>query len=504
MNKEQETLFRLLEEKERRQKLCPISRLVFNKGGQTLAAKLVEQGDILLFLAGNRSGKTHLLVAELIASMLGYRPWKVDNFAMVQQPNGKVKFPERDQIPSHAWVRRSDGLPIQHPATVLFITGLPLSKGLKVLEKKWHELLPANIDYKRYNGQFGVMAKATMQGSELICAADTQGAQSFEGADYDGAFFDEPVRKQVYTAVKRGLIDHRGRIIWSMTPLNDARSAWVARDVVLNQEDRGDVKVVYGNASDNPHVDQVALEAFLNDPSLSEDEKRARRSGEFGSMGNKIVSTFDEATAVIPPTDLPPDIPRMLVVDPHHSKPSCMVWVALLSDEQWIIYREWPKVPIHSQGVPRMSMADLAAQIKSVEGKENVCYRYCDPQFGRQHGAVLGQRFKSFQEEMSDYGLTFDARLDNNLERGIAELRNAFKVSPETNRPRIQLFNTCKNTINGLGLWSYVDTPGGQRKVSEEMKDFCDCVRYGLMANPTADVDSIGCHSYLENDEDDD
>jgi len=498
---ENEALFRLLEEKERRNKLCPIANLIWNPNGQALAAKLVEETDILLFCAGNRSGKTHFVVAEVVASLLGYRPWMVPGFKMVKDTSGNPKFPERDEMPTGSWVKRSDGLPIQHPATVLFVTGLPLSKGLKVLEKKWHELIPKGVKFDRYSGQWGVMAKATLQESELICAADTQSVQSFEGADYDVAFFDEPVRRNVYTAIKRGLVDRRGRIVWSMTPLNDARSAWVARDIVLSEDCRDDVKVVYGSASDNKHVDQVALAAFLNDPSMPEDERRARKTGEFGSMGNKIVSTFDEATAVIPPTDLPPNIPRILCADPHHSKPTCLIWVALLSDEHWIIYREWPTVPIHTQGVPRMSISDLAANIKTAEGKENIVYRVCDPQFGRQHGMNLGVRFKSFQEEMAEYSLYFDTHVDNCIERGIGALRDVFKESPETKHPKIQIFNNLKNTINSLGLWSYEDTPRGDRKVSEKMKDFCDCVRYTVMYNPSANTDDVGGHSYLEEDD---
>jgi len=500
-NEEKKALFRLLEEKEKRQRDCPLANVVWNTGGQQKAAECLESTDLLLFCAGNRSGKTYFGVAELIAHLLGYRPWKVPGFHMVQDAEGRPKYPERSQIPTDAWVYRTDGLPIAHPAKILFVTGLPLSRGLRVLENKWYDLIGKGVYFHRYTGPLGTIAKLTLNGSDLVCAADTQSVGSFEGADYDACFIDEPVRKNAYTAIKRGLIDRRGRIVMSMTPLNDSRSAWIARDIVLNAKDRPNVKIVFGTAYDNPHVDQESLKSFLNDPSLSEDERKARETGEFGAMGNRIVSTYDEATAVIPPTDIPPDVPRILVADPHHSKPTCLVWIALISDERWVIYREWPEVPIHSQGVPRMSLHDLAGMIKAAEGKENIQYRIADPSFGRQHGKVLGRTFKSFQEEMCEYGLYFDCRVDNDLDRGIAAMRDAFKVSPETKMPKVQVFNTLKNTITSLGLWCYEDTGDGGRKPSEEMKDFCDCVRYAIMANPSADSASAGGSSYLDEED---
>lgn len=498
---EKEAYYRLLEEKHARHSKCPVAKLEWSDNGQDQAAALIETVEILIASGGNRSGKTHFLAAELIATMLGYRPWLVKDFKMIVNPDtGKLDFPPRDQMPVESWVKRSDGLPIRHPASLLFVTGLSQTKGLGILQKKFLELLPKGYDVAPYLGPLGTWQKITIHGSTLLMGADTQSVQMFEGENYDLAAFDEPIRKAIYTAVKRGLVDHRGRLIWAMTPLGDARIAWVTRDMILNQESREDVAVVYLDPRKNRHIDQESLERFLNDPSMSESERRARASGEFGSIGRRIVSTFDESHVLIPETDLPPNVPRMVVVDPHHSKPACMVWFALVSDNHWIAYREWPTEPLHTQGIPRMSIHDLAGMIKTQEGRENVVYRFADPQFGRQHAKVLGQTFKSFQEEMAEYDLFFSCCLDNDIERGIQAMRDAFKVIPEIGHPKVQIFKGLRNSRNAISLWSYEDTPSGAVKVSEELKDFADVFRYAIMANPPAACNDIGCRSYLENE----
>lgn len=499
---QKEELYRLLEAKQRLAKVCPIAKFVPTEGQQRII-DVVDSTGITLVLAGNRFGKTHTLVAEIIAALLGYRPWLVENFSLVKNGNS-WDFPHRSQIPPEAWVYRKDGLPIRNPSNLIFITGLSILKGVgSILQPKWYELWPKQVKFKPYFGPAATWIKVEYQGSTLAIAADTQDPSTFEGAAYDRAFGDEPMRKAVFTPTRRGLIDQGGSMLWAMTPVGDAKIAWITRDLILNKV-RTDVKIIEGSGSDNPHIDQKALQEFLDDPALSEDERDARAHGKLGTLGKRIVSTFKQEHAVIPSTDIPPTVPRMLVADPHHSKPCCMIWVALMSQEHWIIYREYPTEDFNAQKVPNIGIKDLAGRIKTEEGKENVVFRVCDPQFGRQHGKNLGQRFKSFQEEMAEYDLLFDTRVDNDLERGIRELRDAFRFNDVTGRPKIQIFNTCMNTIQALELWAYHTTDSGL-KVSEEMKDMCDCVRYGAVYNPPLDIlyeKEEGCYSYLENEED--
>jgi hypothetical protein len=461
-----------------RRAVCPIASFEPHAGQQRI---IDSAAPITIAMTGNRWGKTEAMVAELICAGIGYRPYQVPDFKLNIAPDGTVSFPDRSQVPMEAWVRRVDGLPINIPSKVVVVSGLSLERGIgEIIQEKFTALWPKDVKYKTHLGPLGVWKKLQLpNGSEFYFGSATQALMSWEGFAADAVVADEPLPKRVFIALRRGLIDRKGQFKWSMTPLGDAAMAWVQADLLT--EERNDVEIIRGTSWDNPYLDREALRSFLEDPSMSEDERRARETGEIAALGRRIVTTFSDK-CIIPPTTIPPDVPRLLVVDPHHARPAFMVWIAVMDDgEELIAYREWPETDFEKMRTPAMSLHDLAGMIKEREGKENVQWRICDPAFGVQHAKVHGDQFRSFVEEMSDYGLDFDARVDNDVERGIARLRDAFKISNVTDKPRLSVMRHLKNCIRGLQFWSYQEGRDGQLKVSEQFKDPVDCLRYATM-----------------------
>jgi hypothetical protein len=394
-------------------------------------------------------------------------------------------LPTDPRIPKEALVLRCDGLPIRYPGTFLVCTGLPLAQGIgAIIQEKFTHLWPNGVPYKPHLGTLGVWRKLVFpSGAEIHFGSAQQTNLAFEGFNADAAFFDEPTPKRVYTAVKRGLIDRNAWLKWTMTPLGGAEMAWVAADLV---RDVKNVKLIRGTSYDNPFLNRKALDRFIDDPALSEAERKARLTGEIAAIGQRIVTTFDD-TCTIPPTSIPHDVPRVLICDPHHSKPSCLIWAAVFGDgddKEWVIYREWPEEDITKSGVPKIAVEDLAGEIKRMEGKENVPWRICDPQFGVQHAKVHGRQFRSFVEIMADYGLHFTTDTDNDVDRGVQRLRDVFKRSPVSEKPRVLVMKNCQNTIRSLSYWAYEGLmESGKMKPSEQYKDFSDCVRYMVMAD---------------------
>lgn len=497
MNREeQELLAQLLAEQERRRSLNPIAHFEPHPGQQQLLSMVQKNlAPIIVALPGNRWGKTHCLVALVIAHGLGYYPWLPEVRELIRG----AEFPPRDAVPESAWVRRCDGLPIRVPNELLFVTGLDLRSGIgSILQDKFRELWPQKVQVKTPLGSFGTWRDIYFpNGSHVALASAAMEQIAFEGAAKDGVFIDEPVPRWLFTAVRRGCVDRASRIIMTMTPLGDAKIAWLASDLVSGE--RTDVMIVKGSGRDNPFIDKERLEQFLNDPTLTDAERRARADGELSLVGRRIVTTFDEATAVIEPTTIPLDVPRVMVMDPHHARPPVMLWAAGLDNgRRWIVYRTYPNVVEHGK-LPALSIEDIAKLIKSAEGRERVLARFVDPQFGRQHATVHGERFRSVQEEMADFGLHFDARVDNDLDRGIQRLRDAFRVDPLTKRPAVQIFSSCGMLVKALSLWSYKELPSGDLKPSDDQfKDPVDCLRYLLGAKVPPLDETGGEYSYLE------
>lgn len=487
-----------IQELEGRKAECPIAAYQPHTGQQQLHKSIAPT---TLVLTGNRFGKTHSLVADVIASILGYRPWEVEGLKIRPSKSGEMEFPDRNEVHSKHWVRRADGLPIRVPSRILVCSGLPLARGIgEIVQGKFTSLWPSAVPFKTYLATLGTWQKAVFQnGSEVYFGSAQQTNLSFEGFNADVAYFDEPHPRRVYTAVKRGLIDTNGVLKWTMTPLGDAEMAWVAADLVTDP----DVCIIRGTSWDNPYLDRAAIKRFLDDPTLSDAERKARECGEIAAIGQRIVTTFDNK-CIIPPTTIPSGVPRVLVADPHHSKPTCLVWAAVYGEgdaRSFVIYREWPTQDITKAGVPRLTIHDLAGEIKSLEGKENVEWRKADPQFGIQHAKVHGIQYPSFQEEMADYELYFDTDVDNDIERGIQRLRDAFRIAPETNKPKVLVMSNCTNTIRALNYWAYEGLDRGRLRPSEHYKDFADIVRYMLMTDYPLYVGQDEEFSYLQNED---
>lgn len=494
-------LLEMLSELERRKMVCPIAAFGPNKG-QKAYFLIKDTKAIIMILAGNRFGKTHLSVEEAISTALGYYPWMVPGFSLVRDRTNKRGwgFPERDSVPPESWVLRADGLPIAVPNRTIFVSGLSLQKGIgEIMQPKFESLWPMDkVEVHTDLYKNGVWSRVDLpNGSVMVLGSAQQDRMSFEGSAYDAAFVDEPVPRYVFTSLRRGLVDKNGKLVWTMTPLGDENIAWVVADI-LNGE-RNDVAIITGSGTDNEYLDQKRLEDYLNDPSLTEAERAARRNGTVGAIGKRIATTFDATRCVIPPTTIPDNVPRLMVVDPHHARPPCITWFAVMDDgERLIAYREWPTEDVEKAAPPAITNHDLAGTIKSLEGSECIRWRLADPQFGIAHAKVHGERYESFVEKMGGYGLLFDTRVDNDLERGIAKLRDAFRCSDVTGRPRLQIMSHLRNCLNSMTLWSYREGLSGQLVVGEKYKDFADTIRYALMYELPIFTTDNGVYSYID------
>jgi len=484
-----------LQELEARQQECPIATYSPHPKQKEFSESTAP---IAVMLAGNRMGKTHANVAETIAGALGYRPWLVPNFKLEKGPDGKWQFPPRNDVPSAAWVRRLDGLPIAVPNKVVAVTGLSLARGIgEVIQSKWNELWPRQVEIKVYLGPLGVWQKIRLpNGSEVYFGSATQANLAWEGFSSSLVVADEPIPRRVFTALRRGLIDNQGQFRYSLTPLGDANIAWIAADLL--RDERHDVHVIRGSSFDNPYQARESLEAFFNDPSMSQEEKEARMTGKVAALGRRIVTTFGDQN-IIPTTDIPLEVPRVMVVDPHHSRPPFIIWAAVFDPDDIVIYREFPTGDFYKKGVPSISVDELAGEIKRLEGRERIYWRIADPSFSRQKAKVLGEQFLSFEDRMAEHDLVVDTCVDNDVDRGIQELRDAFKVNETIGRSRVRVMRHCANTIRSLSFWAYEGmTDEGVLKVSEQFKDGCDACRYLVMYDGLVKPSESGGFNYLE------
>jgi phage terminase large subunit-like protein len=433
--KAREQLLKLLQAKAQRQRTFPLKYISPErpKRHEKQLRFLKSLARVRLFLGSNQSGKTLAGWLEGFSHAYGYRVWEVPDLELVPDGRGGFDLPPRSQIPEKYWIKNSAGHYLQVPNLGMIITGLPARRGLgDCIWPKFQELWPPGCRCNVRWHQGGVPASIEFpNGSRVILGSAEQQELSTEAVVLHWAWFDEPVPQRIYSGAWRGLIRNFGRVWFTLTPLG-AKAAWLYNDFISPAQrgelDEGRVEFIQVTMWDNPYLDPQAVEEFANDPSFSESEKAARLYGKFEHLTSRVLPQFyNSAPYVIPYQKVPSSWPIVHVVDPHTARPWAMIWAARDPLGRFHIFREWPEHEFTKIKSSDVTFREYANIIRDLEGKDIAEWRVIDPNYGVQRRQNMGFQAKSIQEEMSELGIYFDARVDDKSERTIGRIQDMLK-----------------------------------------------------------------------------
>lgn len=159
-------------------------------------------------------------------------------------------------------------------------------------------------------------------GSVIDLLTYQQDSAMMEGWDGHVCIYDEPPPRTHYIANIRGLVDHNGISIFSMTPLKEA---WIA-DEIVNKPDNT-IWTLTMHSRDNPHVSKQAIDEF--ESKLTEEEKETRLDGKFLHLQGLVFKQFDKPKHVIAPFDIPPNYTCYVSIDTHPRTEQAVVFMAV-------------------------------------------------------------------------------------------------------------------------------------------------------------------------------
>lgn len=502
---EREELLHLLNEETRRRHDNPLR---YWRPHPKQARFLNSPKKIRIFCGGNQSGKTSAGVILGISHAYGYRIWEVPDLDLRPNAAGLLDLPARESVPRSAWLLNAKGQPLRVPNTGMVVTGLAARRGVgECIWPKLEDLWPPALKLSPRWAMGGVPASVVLpNGSKILFGSAEQTDLSTEAIVLDWAWYDEPIPQRIHTGIQRGLIRNFGPTWMTYTPLG-TRGAWIHHDFIAPalRGDLDNVEYLEIFMRDNPHLDPAAIDEFERDPSMSEAERAARLYGKSQHLALRVVPQFlNTEPYVVEPHELPAEWPRLQCVDPHTARPWAMIWLAIDPMGKFWVYREWPEIDYSKIKSHDHSFQEYAGLIRNIEGKRAPTWRVMDPNFGVQRRASLkGMTERSIQEEMRAYGLHFDCRVDDGQARTVGLLNDLLTydrkrpLSPD-NYPKIIVFSSCTNTIAALLHASYIEPKGTNRKpevISEEFKDFLDCLRYATAYERPSLTES---YSYFE------
>lgn len=292
---------------------------------------------------GNRFGKSTLGVVEDVCWLLGFRPF----------------FPEGHPL-------RTLGIP-RHGVKGLVVAEdwdkvkeIFTNNESQERQGKFFEFLPDDC-YTYKKNEKGIIVQITVKSvvdglpRESVVYFDTvksykQSPAGFESSDWDFIHIDEPVMKDLWTAVSRGLIDRGGFSWWLLTPIKEP---WMYNEIKDDAKKQPEIYWWFeATMDDNPVLADEDKELYLN--SLPQDERDARRDGTPLAHGRLVFGDYNEDyhDVSIPPShwkDYKPTLDDMVVyaIDTHPQTPHAGLFVAINEQGDIDVFDEiWEKCRI--------------------------------------------------------------------------------------------------------------------------------------------------------------
>lgn len=395
---------------------------------------------------GNRSGKTECGAVEAVYMARGIHPYREnrkDVFGWVVSLSTQV---QRD-------VAQAKVLNYLNPSWIEDVTMLSGKKG---------SLKYGVIDQIRIKNVFG--------GTSVIgFKSCDQGREKFQGSSLDFVWFDEEPPKDVYDECRMRVLDKRGDIFGTMTPLKGL--TFIYDEIYLNQSGSQDVWCEFMEWGDNPYLDKNETDALTK--TLSKDQLESRRFGRFTSGSGLVYPEFDQNYHVIEPFSVPFDWQDTISIDPGLNNPLSATWFAVDYDGNiYALYEHYEAgkdIAYHSQKIKEIS--DALGWKRGTGGRIEALIDSAANQ------RTLASE-KSVTELFYDYGISVNPKVNKDMFSGIQRVKQYFNKEFATSK--LFIFKNCTNLIRELKSyrWGDGDIP---KKVDDHS---LDALRYYVMSKP--------------------
>lgn len=289
---------------------------------------------------------------------------------------------------------------------------------------------------------------------------------AFESKTIDWAWIDEPVRRNIYIALLRGLMKAEGLLWITATPLEQP---WIYDEIYLpgvSGEDK-QIEVFEGISGENVHVGEQGRQLLYGH--LTADELTVRKGGKFPHLTGRVIKEYDWTRHRIPPFNIPPHWPVWLSIDPHKNKPHAALWMAVSHLNSKYLCNE----VFH-----RCTIKELGYIILDMNQQYNMVNVLIDTSAQEEDW-----RKESARSMLDEIGVRTKLAQKNNLKNaGIHLINQGFHDD------QLFVFEPMHRTHKELTLWVYKQNKRDKQQVLEEPEkkydDMMDNLRYILVEKP--------------------
>ncbi len=393
---------------------------------------------------GNRSGKTECGAVECIWILRGVHPYR---------KNRKNAF---------GWAVSLSAQVQRDVAQAKILSYLPKSWIAEIVMSQGRRDSPAGgvIDQIKIKNVFGGI-------STLGFKSCDQGREKFQGSSLDFVWFDEEPPRDIYEECIMRVMDRRGDIFGTMTPLKG--KTFIYGEIYLNRKRNPEIWHEFMNWTDNPYLPKKEIRLMEN--TLDGAALDARKYGKFSDGAGLVYPEFDEAVHVIKPFKVPPEWQDVISIDPGLNNPLSAHWYCVDWDGNIYVVAE--------HFAAGRDIDFHAAAIKSISAKLG----WKTDGRGRIRALIdsaANQRTlaspKSVSELFYERGILADANVNKDVFSGIARVKSLLNGEGG----KLYVFSNCVNMIDEFRgyVWAVGDAP-------VKRDDHCmDELRYYVMSRP--------------------
>ncbi len=395
---------------------------------------------------GNRSGKTECGAVECLWILRGIHPYRKnrkDTFGWAVSLSTQV---QRD---------------------------VAQAKILKYLPKSWISEI-VMLSGRRDSPSSGVIDQIKIKNvfggiSTLGFKSCDQGREKFQGSSLDFVWFDEEPPKDIYEECLLRVMDRRGDIFGTMTPLKG--KTFIYNEIYLNRRNNKEIWHEFMTWADNPYLPKK--EARLLESSLDKSVLDARKYGRFSDGEGLVYPEFDEAVHVIKPFRIPAEWQDKISIDPGLNNPLSAHWYAVDYDGNIYVAAEHfasgKDIDFHAEKIKEIS--------KKLGWKTDAYGRVSALIDSAANQRTLASQ-KSVTELFYERGILVNPDVRKDIFSGIARVKSY--LSRDNGTGNIYIFSDCVNMIDEFKgyFWGAGDMP-------VKKDDHCmDELRYYVMSLP--------------------
>lgn len=262
---------------------------------------------------------------------------------------------------------------------------------------------------------------------------------------------------------------------------------FVHQDMFKNEETKKLFCNIKAPSTENTHLPPDYVETAL--ATWSEERIRREIEADESIFEGAIYSEFRENVHVVKPYKIPKEWPRIIGADHGFRNPSAWIWGAVDFDGNIHVYREfYHKEWLIEEIVKGNKRFNLPGVLDLSKG-ERIQACYMDPSVRATRGQTGFSDWDTYLEHLpNDFPLI---KANNDVNAGIDRVKSYLKQHPITQKPRMYIFDTCRNLIQEIINYRYEETPAGSigkrndRESPRKYNDHAvDALRYLVMSRP--------------------